>query len=416
MVNYKPIIGVLLLTISTLFATAQNNTNSPYTRFGYGELSNQSFANSRGMAGVAYGMRDRYHINAVNPASYTAVDSLTFLFEGGVSIQNTNFVDGITKLNAGNSSFDYVAMQFRLHPRFGMSLGLLPYSNVGYSMSQSNEDAEGVKNTESYYGEGGLHQAYLGLGFKILKNFSVGANFSYFWGDITRTRQVVIDNVTDAYPFQEVNYLDVKDIKLDFGAQYTHNFDKKRELTLGVVFSPKHDLNNDAYLVRTTSVSEKEDTPATYEIPMSLGAGLSYRYDRRLTVGLDYNLQKWGSVTYMNQKNAFYDRSKIAVGLEFLPTLYPRNFFSAIKYRVGAYYATPYYKLKDANGAEFRATKEYGASAGLTLPIPKSLSRVSLAAQYVRIDGQRGMMSENCFRLSIGVTFNERWFFKRKVD
>jgi hypothetical protein len=26
------------------------------------------------------------------------------------------------------------------------------------------------------------------------------------------------------------------------------------------------------------------------------------------------------------------------------------------------------------------------------------------------------MINENIFRLTIGVTFNERWFFKRKVD
>lgn len=38
-----------------------------------------------------------------------------------------NISGGGVKLNAKNSSFDYLAMQFRLHPRVAMSIGLLPF-------------------------------------------------------------------------------------------------------------------------------------------------------------------------------------------------------------------------------------------------------------------------------------------------
>jgi hypothetical protein len=56
-------------------------------------------------------------------------------------------------------------------------------------------------------------------------------------------------------------------------------------------------------------------------------------------------------------------------------------------------------------------------SAGFGLPLPRTRSLVSLTAQYIHVDGlQASMIDENIFRLSIGVTFNERWFFKRKVD
>ena len=76
------------------------------------------------MGGIAFGLRDGAQINPLNPASYTAIDSLTFLFEGGVSLQNMNISGSGVKLNAKNSSFDYLAMQFRLHPRIAMSIGL----------------------------------------------------------------------------------------------------------------------------------------------------------------------------------------------------------------------------------------------------------------------------------------------------
>ena len=69
MVGYKQTLCALLLTILLPgVAIAQNNTNSPYTRYGYGQLADQSFANSKAMGGIAYGLRDGSHINPLNPA------------------------------------------------------------------------------------------------------------------------------------------------------------------------------------------------------------------------------------------------------------------------------------------------------------------------------------------------------------
>ena len=66
---------------------AQNNTNSPYTRFGYGDLGERSFGAGRAMGGVGYGLRSPKQINPMNPASYSCMDSLTFLFDFGVAGQ-----------------------------------------------------------------------------------------------------------------------------------------------------------------------------------------------------------------------------------------------------------------------------------------------------------------------------------------
>ena len=57
------------------------------------------------MGGIAYGLRDGSHINPLNPASYTAIDSLTFLFDGGFSMQNTNFSSEGTKLKCEKFKF-----------------------------------------------------------------------------------------------------------------------------------------------------------------------------------------------------------------------------------------------------------------------------------------------------------------------
>ena len=82
-INKVVIISFLIFTQLPLWA--QNNTNSPYTRFGYGELADRSFGAGRAMGGVGYGLRSSKQINPLNPASYSCMDSLTFLFDFGAS-------------------------------------------------------------------------------------------------------------------------------------------------------------------------------------------------------------------------------------------------------------------------------------------------------------------------------------------
>ena len=423
MVGFKHTLCALLLTMVTGMAIAQNNTNSPYTRYGYGDLSDQSFGNSKAMGGIAFGLRDGAQINPLNPASYTAIDSLTFLFEGGVSLQNMNISGSGVKLNAKNSSFDYLAMQFRLHPRIAMSIGLLPFSNVGYSVSDSKVD-NGVSQTRSFTGDGGLHQLYGGIGVKVLKNLSLGVNASYFWGDITRTRTIIYPATSESYSYIQQMGVSISDYKLDFGTQYTLDFNKKHSMTIGAVFSPKHKLNNDYTVTTQVSTPNSNNLDATLELPNTFGVGFTYNYDKRLTVGADYSLQQWSKTKFgvntsddavredFNETYTYCNRHKVSVGAEYIPNLMGRSYLSHIKYRLGAYYTTPYYKI---GGKE--ATREYGVTAGFGLPVPRSRSILSISGQFVRISGQESaFVNENIFRVSIGLTFNERWFFKRRVE
>ena len=382
MTRFRQTLLVFMLAMMSGVAAAQNNTNSPYTRYGYGQLADQGSGNSKAMGGIAYGLRDRYQINFANPASYTAVDSLTFLFDGGVSLQNTNFSNGTVKKNAKNSSFDYITMQFRIAKWGAMSIGMLPYSNIGYSMYETGETEDKSPYVNTFSGEGGLHQLYAGAGFKIIKNLSIGANISYLWGDVQRTRSQSFSSNSAAMPLVTYYGTEIRSYKLDFGAQYTQQFGKKHAATVGVVFSPGHDLNNTSYVQDqlgnsstgyTTSV---RDTVMTTGIPMTLGAGATYVYDNRLTVGVDVMFQKWNSVTFMNDPDAFCNRGKIAVGAEYIPNLMGRSYLSIIKYRLGAYYSKPYYKISGQ-----RAANEFGVTAGFGLPLPRSRSVLGISAQ-----------------------------------
>ena len=419
MIKYNRSLLLLLFIVVSSVASAQNNTNSPYTRYGYGQLADPGSANSRAMGGVVYALRDKNHVNFANPAAYTAVDSLTFIFDGGISLQNTNFSNGTLKQNAKNSSFDYVTMKFRATKWAGISLGMIPYSNVGYKIARTTESTtDNPENVLTYTGEGGLHQFYLGAGFRIFKNLSIGANISYLWGDINRVMTENFTSDTKFYNYAITNNVAVRSYKLDIGAQYTQEFAKKHAITLGAVFTPGHNLNNTSTVYTQLGndtdgyTSSSRDTTTLCSVPTSIGVGLSYVYDNRLTIAVDGLLQNWHEVLFMDDEDVFCKRAKMAFGAEYLPNPFGRAYLGHVKYRLGAYFSKPYYKIDG-----IRAANEFGLSAGLGLPIPRTRSIISLGVQYVQVTGQsKSFLDEKTVRFCVGVTFNERWFFKRKVQ
>ena len=149
---------------------AQTGVNSPYSRYGVGLLSDHSTGITRAMGGVGTGFRERNTLNLKNPASYSTIDTLTFLADIGFGLQNTNFEENGVKLNARNASVEHMAMQFRILPRVGMTLAFVPFSNVGYSYSSSSiisRDEDGIiTSSGAYSGSGGLRQFMAGLGWR----------------------------------------------------------------------------------------------------------------------------------------------------------------------------------------------------------------------------------------------------------
>jgi hypothetical protein len=143
-----------------------------------------------------------------------------------------------------------------------------------------------------------------------------------------------------------------------------------------------------------------------------MGAGVTYVYDNRLTVGVDYSVQKWADAKYKGVKDTYLsDRKKISAGAEFTPNPYSHNYLKRIHYRLGAYYATPYAKVDGRDGAN-----EYSASAGFGFPLFQSKSILSVSGQVVKVSPKvKGLMSETYLKLNVGLTFNEQWFQKWKV-
>lgn len=416
---------------------AQSGTNSPYSQYGLGILSDQTSGFNRGMNGLGLGFHEHNQVNFQNPASYSAIDSLTFLFDVGVSGQISNFKEGGNKKNANNADFEYAVAGFRAARHVGVSFGLIPFTNIGYSYANSQK-VPGMDNTtatNTYYGEGGLHQVYLGAGWEPFKGFAFGANISYLYGDYLKT---VVNSFSDTYAnsLTKRYTADVRSYKLDFGVQYTLSLPKKNALTLGVTYGMGHKIGGKPSLeiVSTNSQTQVADTttfPAAgqnnlkLEIPTTIGAGLMFNHKDALKIGLDYTLQKWGDVkspeyetnegsaVYALRSGFYKDRHKFTLGGEYCPREYGLHFLQRIHYRAGVSYATPYYNIGSQDGP-----KELSASIGFGIPILNKInfgSILNISGQWVH-QSAKNYITDNTFRINIGLTFNERWFAKWKVQ
>ena len=409
-----------LFIMGAVAANAQSGTNSPYTRYGLGELSDQAFAHNAAMGGIGYALRSSEQINVMNPASYSAVDSLSFMFDIGMGLKSSNYQENGYKTNAKNASFDYLAMQFRLHPRVGFAVGFTPYSNVGYKFSRTSdiENSDDVTLTNTFYGDGGLQQIFGGIGFKILDNLSIGANVGYLYGEIDYQTLATLSNGGDQTT--TYNNISINSYIANFGLQYTQKLSKTDKVTLGLVYGLGHDLKSTEtkgiQVTDGSSYSEltEETIKDSYGIPSTFGAGLTWQHKQNLTVGADYTLQQFENVKYDNSTDFYKNRTRIGAGIEYMPSLYGRNYLSRIRYRAGAYYSSSYMKLPEYDGP-----KEWGVSAGFGLPLHlfQRNTVLSITGQYVRVlPSVKGMLSENRFVLKLGLTFNEHWFMKWRVN
>lgn len=423
------------LVLSTMMSTCvygQSGTNSPYSQYGLGDLADQGVGFNKGMSGVGLAFRKGNEVNPLNPASYSAIDSLSMILDAGISGQLTHYNENGNRLNAKSGGFDYAVASFRAFKNVGVSVGVLPYSNVGYSY-YTTEKLSDVDKTllVRYEGSGGLNQVFLGAGARIFKPLSVGFNVGYLWGDINRsigTNNTTINSLAKEYSSSTSNF------KLDFGIQYDQPIGHKKTdyLTIGATYGVGHNLKSDPtcrVLSRNTTQAKADTTE--YEIidglslPTSIGVGVAYRRNNVFRVGADFQMQKWGSLEYPNyeasddgadfvlRKGLLKDSYKVNVGAEWIPRYLSRNFLHRMTYRVGLGYSTPYYYINGKDGP-----KDFHVSLGFGIPIMNGYNNrsvLNISAQWQRRSADQ-LIKEDTFLLNIGFTFNERWFAKWKVE
>ena len=403
----------LLLAVTMAMGTAMaQNTTTPYSKMGYGMLNDNVSSIQRSMGGVGYAMKGGRIINVMNPASYADVDSLTFLWDVGVDLTNLWSKENGKKGYNFSGGLDYLTGHFRITKGLGAAFGLLPYSSVGYAYGG---DIDG--GSESRSGNGGFNQLFLGVGYQPVKNLNVGLNFAYLFGTTSNT--TLITSTSTGYFTRNMK---IRDWNAQIGVQYTLPMMKGQNLlTVGATFQPKKTFHGEAWGTSFDSQDSKVDTigftnmKGNYEQPASIGVGLSYNVNRKLTIEADYTYQKWSDAKYLpivgfeSQSMQFDDRWKIATGFQYTPNK-RGSYVGAMSFRAGVFYNHDYMNYNGNN------VRDYGASLGLGLPAPGGKTTVNLGFEWRhRTTAPTQLITENYFNITLGVNFNELWFWKSRI-
>jgi hypothetical protein len=419
----KTAISLLVALFGLLSSTgvsAQNLEISPYSRFGYGSLSDHANATQKAMGGVGLAMRSGRMINFINPASYAAIDSVTFLFDMSVSAKKLSTKETADGTTLSGSDFtgglDYVTLQFPVTKYGGMAIGLTPYSQVGYKFG-----TEITNGTNAHQGSGSINELFAGLAFRPFNGFTLGLNFSYMFGTLYNDTYVYGDDSSSTSLFERV--MEVRDYKFTFGLQYGVNVSKDSYVTLGAIYSPKktfrghsygmkYDVNNDSSndTIGYGSMNGRYDMAPTY------GVGLSWKWRQRLNVEADFTYQPWKNVKYaiiegFDQSGAsrFNNRWKAALGAEYVPAV-RGNYLQRMSYRLGGSYTQDYIMVGD------NSVKEYGVTLGFGLPAPSTKTMLNLSFEYLHREASpQKLVSENYIQFTLGININELWFWQNKL-
>lgn len=411
----KKVTIILLGLISAVMMSAQNNTNSPYTRYGYGHLEDDCFSRSQAMGGTSIGLRTKNAINSTNPASYSSIDSTSFIFEMGVSGLLSNFRSEGAQNTSFTGNLDYIALQSPITKWMGLSAGLIPYSYVGYNYKYTDsiqipfEEKYNVYD-KTYYGKGGISQVYLGLSVDIADHLALGVNGYYMFGNINHYKAVSYNQseLTTTNTVMLSN-LYIRSFNARFGLQYHETIGEKHKFNIGAIYEFRSGMNGRFEQTTTGTDTLKMNSSELFEMPSLYGGGVTYTYDDRLIIGADFMYQEYSKALYYGKRDTLANRMKISLGAEYTHDPRGRKYVDRMSWRLGAKYNSSYATVNGRQAGDFSIT------CGLGLPLRTSKTIINVNFEYGNIGGMMATLKENYFKFGLNFSLNETWFVKAKV-
>ncbi|HSG67754.1 MAG TPA: hypothetical protein VK994_03540 [Bacteroidales bacterium] len=404
---------------------AQARISSPYSRYAIGELwQNNYSATLSGMGNIGLAIRSDNFLNIKNPASYTGFDSTSFLFDiSGLGSYTTLKTTELSQ-DADYASLGYILFGTPVTKWWRASFGLIPYSNVGYTVyDESTLDSIG-RVRYIYEGAGGLNQIHIGNAFAITPNLSIGLNTSYIWGVIDKRRRVTFPDSLSMISTRVDNVDHISDLMVELGIQYFIPLKNDLELGTGLVFKPGTSISatrkyigqnyfsstqSDIDLPRDT-VAYNSAVKGNLKFPLGFGAGVSLKKTNQFIVGLDFSWRNWKDYEEFGRRDSLQNSFAVNLGGEYTPKHNSiSSYWQRVKYRLGFRYENTYLEINNT------PIKEFGISFGLGFPFKRSKSMLNFAFEF----GNKGtvennLVQENFFKFTFGLSIYERWFLKSK--
>lgn len=448
--HYTYLIVVVVKFLSILNLNAQYNTFSPFSRYGIGDIQDNTLTYQKSMNNIGIALpidtTAPCFINLLNPAAMAYL-KLTVIEANGsyYSTQIKNPQNYKVKQNSTN--FNALVIGFPIKKHSGFSFGILPYSFVGYNISQNKDLINAGTINYVYDGSGGINKVFGNFGFSlskyfkqpdtsrnllkhIIKNTSLGISVYYMFGELAQTATVNYPGTINYYNFVNDKRYRINGVSADIGIQTFFHLNKNKDKTLniGFVYSNPSKLGvvydyiaynflynyyGQKYIVDTIIYQENQINKM--KLPAVFGLGMSYIKGNKYGVNIDVKYFDWSKFYLPNSPADVKNNFSMNIGGYYQPDRFMTgkgNYFNKVIYRGGIGYNNGY---QDYNG---QSIPMYSISAGASFPMGlyRSFSAMHIALQY-NIKGSRSfVLRENILRISIGVTLNDRWFIKYKYD
>gem|GEM_PF-3982469 len=409
----------LAINIVFLFSAyclyAQQRANSPLSRFGYGDIQDKNYALGDGLSGAVTGLRDPLHLNVANPASLTAMDSMSFIFEVGLSSTSTVLSLGDQERDAHNAGIDYVGFAFPILDRWKVGGGVKSFSFNGYSFT-STDTGTPTGDTVFYQvdGNGGLSEVYLSNAIGSFYGVSLGLNSSYVFGYSEN------QSVINFYQNRSRSVIDKSDIVRTRGfifalaMQYEKEFSIRKRLSFGATFQPKQTLQYYTYRQVTSTDVDMEDLESDWdktEVPASFAIGVAFQNREQIILSADFETTAWKNVEIYGEKDLFNNYQRVSAGVEWLPEKYSLHYLKRVRYRLGGKMENMHWKDGDTGYAGV------SLSGGIGLPFKQTKNTLNLHAEVGRhIAANPDALSDRYLTIKANITLFDKWFYKRKID
>lgn len=414
----------MLLFCASVAASAQTLTTNPYSKMGFGLTERPGDLANPGMGGVATGLFRKNALNVGNPASVSAIDTLTFVLEFGMRNNMSLLTGEGTNSLSADANFNYFAFGFRGNKHWSLSMGATPLTSRGYTILD-REKVPNVGDVEKYYvGSGGLNQLFMSNSFDITPDFSAGVKVSYLFGKLEECSTLKFPGMPGAYTTQEGIKRQVSDVDVQLGAHYRLRPTEERAYGIGVTFSPAMKISANENRIKGTTTGDEiasadnnsfldtlffvEGDRATFDKPMSFSLGLFAVEHNHFEYGVDYTYENWSATGHSSVRDAH----RVAAGFSRVPQWNSvLSYGRRMTYRGGLYFERT---CIDANGG---AVLDLGLGAGLGLPIRKGLYNLDVDLQLGRMaPTTSGGIAEMYGKMTVKIRFREFWFYKAKYD
>ncbi len=422
-------IVVSLCLLFSLSALAQEGTSSPYSFYGIGDIRFKGTADTRSMGGVSV-FPDSIHLNLQNPAQLASLRLTTFAIGGTHS--NTKSKTETQEEKARRTAFDYLAVGIPVG-KFGIGFGLIPYSSVGYKIEKityvTRETApfDTIRAIKANYkGIGGVNKVFFSLGYKLNKNFNLGADVQYNFGTIETTNASTQSEIQ--YGTREVNTSNIQGFNVDFGLTYQAKLNTKLSFFSSATYTPESELklgnsrkiqliqeqtSGAITVVESQDVENIEDT--FIKLPSKLSFGSGFGEVKKWLIGAEVTFL--GNSVMTNrftdiQGASFENGTRYSIGGYFIPNYNSyANYFKKITYRAGLRYEDTGLVIQN------KSITDTAVNIGFGLPLGGTFSKINIGFEM----GKRGttyynLVEENYFNVSVGLSLSDKWFVKRKFD